>query len=123
MEATVENIGVAVVENPFAKNSSRQFRQAMLSISGDQLQTPRVAKARLQMASVGKPPISRQNVQKLNAVPRPVRFKSAEGTMPGRRPYLAKVGSSRGFLDHFVVISKHWQDARRERNLSPVGAR
>ncbi len=40
MEGTVKNIGVAVVENPFAKDSSRQFRQVMLSVSGDQQQTP-----------------------------------------------------------------------------------
>jgi hypothetical protein len=40
MEATVESIGAAVVENPFAKDSSRQFRQVMLSVSGDQQQTP-----------------------------------------------------------------------------------
>jgi hypothetical protein len=36
MEATLENIGAAVVGNPFAKDSSRQFRQVMLSVSGDQ---------------------------------------------------------------------------------------
>jgi HlyD family secretion protein len=40
MEATVETIGAAVVENPFGKDSSRQFRQVMLSVSGDQQQTP-----------------------------------------------------------------------------------
>jgi hypothetical protein len=41
--------------------------------------SPRRAGGSLQIASVGWPPISGQNVQKLNAVPRPVLFKSAEG--------------------------------------------
>jgi multidrug resistance efflux pump len=40
MDGIVESIGAAVVENPFAKDSSRQFRQVMLSISGDQQQAP-----------------------------------------------------------------------------------
>jgi hypothetical protein len=40
MDGIVESIGAAVVENPFAKDSSRQFRQVMLSMSGDQQQTP-----------------------------------------------------------------------------------
>jgi hypothetical protein len=40
MDGIVESIGAAVVENPFAKNASRQFRQVMLSISGDQQQAP-----------------------------------------------------------------------------------
>jgi hypothetical protein len=40
MDGIVESVGAAVVENPFAKASSRQFPQVMLSISGDQQQTP-----------------------------------------------------------------------------------
>jgi len=40
MDGIVESIGAAVVENPFARDSSRQFGQVMLSISGDQQQTP-----------------------------------------------------------------------------------
>ena len=40
MDGIVEGIGAAVVENPFAKDSSRQFRQVMLSIFGDQKQAP-----------------------------------------------------------------------------------
>ncbi len=40
MDGVVENIGAAVVENPLAHDASRQFRQVMLSVSGDQQQTP-----------------------------------------------------------------------------------
>jgi multidrug efflux pump subunit AcrA (membrane-fusion protein) len=40
MDGTVGNIGAPVVETPFARDSSRQFREVMLSISGDQQQTP-----------------------------------------------------------------------------------
>jgi hypothetical protein len=40
MEATVENIGATVVQDPFARDLSRQFRQVMLSVSGDRQQTP-----------------------------------------------------------------------------------
>jgi hypothetical protein len=40
MDGIVENIGASVVETPFAKDSSRQFREVMLSVSGDQQQTP-----------------------------------------------------------------------------------
>jgi HlyD family secretion protein len=40
MDGIVESIGAAVVESPFANNASRQFRQVMLSISGDQQQAP-----------------------------------------------------------------------------------
>jgi hypothetical protein len=40
MDGIVENIGASAVETPFAKDSSRQFRQVMLSVSGDQQQTP-----------------------------------------------------------------------------------
>ena len=40
MDGIVENIGATVVENPFANNASRQFRQVMISVSGDQQQTP-----------------------------------------------------------------------------------
>jgi hypothetical protein len=40
MDGVVENISAAVAENPFASNTSRQFRQVMISISGDQKQTP-----------------------------------------------------------------------------------
>jgi HlyD family secretion protein len=38
MDGIVESIGAAVVDNPFVKDSSRQFRQVMLSLSGDQQQ-------------------------------------------------------------------------------------
>jgi hypothetical protein len=40
MDGVVENISAAVAENPFAGNTSRQFRQVMISISGDQKQAP-----------------------------------------------------------------------------------
>jgi HlyD family secretion protein len=40
MDGIVENIGASVVETPFARDSSRQFREVMLSVSGDQQQTP-----------------------------------------------------------------------------------
>jgi multidrug resistance efflux pump len=40
MDGIVESIGAAVVENPLTKDSSRQFREVMLSISGDQQQRP-----------------------------------------------------------------------------------
>ncbi len=40
MDGIVENIGVTVVQDPFARDSSRQFREVMLSVSGDQQQTP-----------------------------------------------------------------------------------
>jgi hypothetical protein len=35
-----KGIGAAIVENPFANNAQRQFRQVMVSVSGDQRQTP-----------------------------------------------------------------------------------
>jgi multidrug resistance efflux pump len=40
MDGIVENVSAAVVENPFANNASRQFRQVLVSVSGDQQQTP-----------------------------------------------------------------------------------
>jgi hypothetical protein len=40
MDGIVENIGVTVVQDPFARDSSRQFREVILSVSGDQQQTP-----------------------------------------------------------------------------------
>jgi hypothetical protein len=40
MDGIVENISAAVVENPLANNPARQFRQVMISVSGDQQQTP-----------------------------------------------------------------------------------
>jgi len=40
MDGAVENIGVTVVQDPFVRDTSRQFRQVMLSVSGDQQQTP-----------------------------------------------------------------------------------
>jgi HlyD family secretion protein len=40
MDGVVENIGVTVVDNPFVNNASRQFRQVMISVSGDHQQTP-----------------------------------------------------------------------------------
>jgi hypothetical protein len=98
MEATVENIGVAVVENAFAKNLSRQFRQVMLSISGDQLQNaPR--RGGEAADGVGRLTINFRTFcpETECGPPRPVRFKSVEGTMLGRRPYLAKVGERSGF--------------------------
>jgi hypothetical protein len=39
MDGIVENIGATVVQDPFARDSSRQFRQVVLSVSGDQQQT------------------------------------------------------------------------------------
>jgi multidrug resistance efflux pump len=39
LDGVVENIGATVVENPLANNASRQSRQVMLSITGDQQQT------------------------------------------------------------------------------------
>ena len=40
MDGTVENISAAVVANPMANPASRQFGQVMISVSGDQQQTP-----------------------------------------------------------------------------------
>jgi 5,10-methylene-tetrahydrofolate dehydrogenase/methenyl tetrahydrofolate cyclohydrolase len=40
MDGIVEDIGATVVQDPLAGDSSRQFRQVMLSLSGDQQQTP-----------------------------------------------------------------------------------
>jgi hypothetical protein len=40
MVGIVESISVAVVEDPFATNAQRQFRQVMISVSGDHGQTP-----------------------------------------------------------------------------------
>jgi multidrug resistance efflux pump len=40
MDGVVENVGIAVVENPFAANRSQQFRQVMLSIPKDQQEIP-----------------------------------------------------------------------------------
>jgi multidrug resistance efflux pump len=40
MDGVVENISATVVENPFANNASWQSRQVMISVSGDQQQTP-----------------------------------------------------------------------------------
>jgi hypothetical protein len=37
---TIANIGAAVVENPLAHDASRQFRQVMISVPGDQQQMP-----------------------------------------------------------------------------------
>jgi HlyD family secretion protein len=39
MDGIVENIGATVVQGPFARDSSQQFRQVMLSVSGDRQQT------------------------------------------------------------------------------------
>jgi multidrug resistance efflux pump len=39
LDGVVENIRATVVENPLANNASRQSRQVMLSITGDQQQT------------------------------------------------------------------------------------
>jgi multidrug resistance efflux pump len=40
VDGLVENIGVAVGENPFANNASRQFRQVLLSVPDNQLLMP-----------------------------------------------------------------------------------
>jgi HlyD family secretion protein len=40
IDGVVENVGVAVGENPFASNASRQFRQVMLSVPDNQPQMP-----------------------------------------------------------------------------------
>jgi multidrug efflux pump subunit AcrA (membrane-fusion protein) len=40
MDGIVENIGATVVQDPFARDSSLQFRELMLSLPGDQRQTP-----------------------------------------------------------------------------------
>jgi multidrug resistance efflux pump len=40
MDGIVEHIGATVVSDPFARDPSRQSRQVMLSVSGDQQQTP-----------------------------------------------------------------------------------
>jgi len=40
MDGIVENIGATVVQDPFARDSSRQFREVMLSVSGDQQGAP-----------------------------------------------------------------------------------
>jgi multidrug resistance efflux pump len=38
IDGVVENVGVAVGENPFANNAARQFRQVMLSVADNQQQ-------------------------------------------------------------------------------------
>jgi multidrug resistance efflux pump len=40
MDGAVENISAAVVENPLAHDASRQFRQVMITVPGDQQQMP-----------------------------------------------------------------------------------
>ena len=40
VDGIVENIGVAIGENPFAANAARQFRQVMLSVPDNQQQIP-----------------------------------------------------------------------------------
>jgi hypothetical protein len=40
MDGIVEDIGATVARDPFARDASRQFRQVMLSISGDRQQAP-----------------------------------------------------------------------------------
>jgi hypothetical protein len=40
MDGIVENIGATVVPDPFARDSFRQFREVMLSVSGDQQGAP-----------------------------------------------------------------------------------
>jgi HlyD family secretion protein len=40
LDGVVENVGVAVGENPFANNAARQFRQVMLSVPDNQQQLP-----------------------------------------------------------------------------------
>jgi multidrug resistance efflux pump len=40
MDGVVETIGATVVDNRSANNASRQFRQVMISVSGDHQQTP-----------------------------------------------------------------------------------
>jgi hypothetical protein len=40
MDGIVESFGITVAEDPFARDSSRRFRQVILSMSGDQQHTP-----------------------------------------------------------------------------------
>jgi HlyD family secretion protein len=40
MDGAVENISASVVENPLAHDASRQFRQVMITVPGDQQQVP-----------------------------------------------------------------------------------
>jgi multidrug efflux pump subunit AcrA (membrane-fusion protein) len=40
IDGAVETVGVTLVENPFAENPSRQFRQVMISMPRDQLKNP-----------------------------------------------------------------------------------
>jgi HlyD family secretion protein len=51
IDGVVENVGVTLVENPFAKNSSRQFRQVMISMLHDQLQDPIGLRVSVQFAT------------------------------------------------------------------------
>ena len=40
MDGIVESFGITVAEDPFVRDSSRRFRQVILSMSGDQQHTP-----------------------------------------------------------------------------------
>jgi HlyD family secretion protein len=40
MDGVVESVGATVVQDPFARDSSQQFRQVMLSLSGNQQEAP-----------------------------------------------------------------------------------
>jgi multidrug resistance efflux pump len=40
LDATLENVGITVGDNPFSNNPSRQFRQVMLSVPDNQQQIP-----------------------------------------------------------------------------------
>jgi multidrug resistance efflux pump len=40
IDGVVENVGATPVENPYGENSSRQFRQVLISMPHDQLQNP-----------------------------------------------------------------------------------
>jgi hypothetical protein len=53
MDGVVENIGVTVVQDPFARDSSRQFREVMLSVSGDRQQTPIGLRVSVQFSPCG----------------------------------------------------------------------
>jgi HlyD family secretion protein len=54
MEGIVENVGATVVQGPFARDSSRQFRELTLSVPGDQQQTPIGLRVSVRRVSLGR---------------------------------------------------------------------
>jgi HlyD family secretion protein len=60
-DGVVENVGVAVGENPFANNASRQFRQVMLSMPDNQQQMPIGLRVSVQFSPC--PPVQRGTVK------------------------------------------------------------